>query len=292
MTDTQTPSYSAPTDELRIHVTVPVAQPAPNQLPLTPEQLAAVGLDHPPPIVYDDLTQLNSGKGYGGMCPWYPNYPNLNGGEVILDQGLTSLVLTERKRARRHAHVYLHEVAHRITDESHTPVFAAVCLTLSARHEGTIQSASSHLDLYNLWDTEQALIAEAFAFALSFAQKHHKSEVKARALVPLAREGWKHHLAHDSARAKAQSQLDLYMKQTQELLEVRSAHHQLRLQDIQSARTIEQLQQRLQAQQIKHTERLKQARAQTRTERERNQWLVRGYQLIALLGALTVLASL
>lgn len=274
------------TDQLLIHVTMPVQEPQGHLVPLTAQQLRTVGLDQPPPVTYDDLSQLNSGRGYGGYCSFHPNYPQTNGGEVVLDQGLTSLIKSERKRARNLALVYLHEVCHRLTQEAHTPVFAALCLTLTARYEGDLHAASTSLDLYNLWETDPDLRAEAFAFALRFAHTHMHSDTLARALVDLARAEWTDHLEHHSAKAYAQRQREQYMEQFQQLRQVREQLQWSRLERLQHDLTLQQLR----AQHKQTTQRLQQARAQTRLERERNRWLMRGYQLLAVLGIITALA--
>jgi hypothetical protein len=279
-----------PTAQLVIHTVQTVQEPTPNLVPLSAEQCAKIGLELPPPVVYDDLSQLNDGKGYLGYCSSYPNYPKSNGGEVVIDIGLTRLVRTERQRARSLATTYIHEVAHRLTQDWHTPVFAAVCLCLTARYEGNLNNAISSVRFYDFAECKDEERAQAFVFVQRFATEHFASSVKAHELTALARTAWKTQMdEHLKSQANMQAQAGRNIDLMNELLLVRAELKTTYAECTELESTITQQHAQLQAQQGQSTQRLKKMQAQLRSAQERTQWLTRGYQLLAVLGALTAL---
>lgn len=156
--------------------------------PLTDDQIQRLRLDDLPPVKYDDLGHMQGG--IAGYCPHSPTRPGDGGGEVVIDISLAEgKHLSERHRAHRLKLIYLHEVAHRLTqDQTHSATFAAVCAALTMRACDTEGEAMAGLGWYEVQDGDTP--GAAFDHAIDFARKHARSATPAHELPALAAIEW------------------------------------------------------------------------------------------------------
>lgn len=274
--DTNTDTHSS---SLEVWEVQHLVHPQPAQIPLSAQQLQRVGLHQPPPVVYDDLSHLDEGRGFLGFCPDHPKYPHRNGGEVVLDVSLTQPLRTERERARQLARVYLHEVAHRLTNESHTPVFAAVCLVLIARYEGVLERAMSAVRFYDFAQCPQEQRAQGFAFVAAFAQEHFQSSLDAQALAKLAHQAWSAHWHnHLNEQEQLHAPARRWLDQHNELVQLRTQARTLQHECSQQSTALSGAQ----AQLAGTRKRLNRAVRQLRQAQQRALWCAWGYLPVAL----------
>lgn len=152
-------------------------------------------------------------------------------GELELGDHLLDSTRDENERLDRLTRVYLHELAHRLTEHGHTAAFASVCALLFIRagdeHRRPGHGHLLHLDLYDFgeWDeVPYCTLGEAIDWTLKQAQELAETGMSAEdaAVEILARyEKWKTWKVAEPTRvAKARIAREANARQ---ILELRSA---------------------------------------------------------------------